>query len=169
MLALGLGLALLVGGMSGNRDLLQPLAAMRSAGAVMQGEGLKFQQVNSLPELQQRIENARGRPVMLDFSAEWCVSCLEMDRYTFSDSRVQAHLGKVVLLRADVTANTSEHRALLRRFSLFGPPGIVFFDADGKELPTRVIGYQPPAQFLRSLEQLRREPSSKQPTAAPAT
>lgn len=168
VLALGLGLALLVGGMSGNRDLLQPLAAVRTAEA-MRGEELKFQQVRSLPELEQRIETAIGRPVMLDFWAEWCVSCLEMDRYTFSDPRVQAHLREVVLLRADVTANTAEHRALLRRFSLFGPPGIVFFDTDGKELPIRVIGYQPPAQFLKNLERLRRGPVSKTPTRASAT
>lgn len=154
VLALGLGLALLVGGMSGNRDLLQPLAGVRSAGVVTRAEALKFQQVNSLPELERRMASARGRPVMLDFSAEWCVSCLEMDRYTFSDARVQAQLREVVLLRADVTANTMEHRALLRRFSLFGPPGIVFFDPHGQELPVRVIGYQPAAQFLRNLERL---------------
>lgn len=169
VLALGLGLALLVGAASGNRDLLQPLAAVRSAGAVTKGEELKFQPVNNLPELQQHLDAARGRPIMLDFWAEWCVSCLEMDRFTFSDPRVQAQLREVVLLRADVTANTFEHRALLRRFSLFGPPGIILFDGLGKELPVRVIGFQPPAQFLKNLERIRRGPVSTTPTRASAT
>ena len=89
---------------------------------------------------------------MLDFWAEWCVSCKEMDRFTFSDLKVQARLKDTVLLRADVTANTADHRALLERFALFGPPGIVFFDKTGKEVAFRVIGYQSPEQFLASLE-----------------
>lgn len=159
VLALGLGLALLVGAMSGNRDLLQPLRGVRSAGPVTRGEELNFQQVNSLSELQHQLEEARGRPVMLDFWADWCVSCLEMDRFTFSNPRVQAQLKEVRLLRADVTANTLEHRALLRRFSLFGPPGIVFFDALGKQVPVRVIGFQEAEQFLRNLERVKREPN----------
>jgi len=88
----------------------------------------------------------------MDFWAEWCVSCKEMDRFTFGDPRVQARLKDAVLLRADVTANTADHRALLRRFSLFGPPGIVFFDRNGSETAFRVIGYQPAEQFLTSLD-----------------
>lgn len=159
VMALVLGVALLIGALSGSRDLLQPLAALRSTGAAERQE-LRFQKVNSLAELEQRLEAARGRPVMLDFWAEWCVSCLEMDRFTFSDPRAQARLGQVVLLRADVTANTPEHRELLRRFSLFGPPGIVFFDRAGKEVPLRVIGYQAPEQFLRSLERLGVQPAA---------
>ena len=164
VLALVLGVALLVGAFSGNRDLLQPLAGLRGAGATERVKELKFQQVSGLPELEQRLQAARGRPVMLDFWAEWCVSCVEMDRFTFSDPRVQARLKQFVLLRSDVTANSPEHRALLRRFSLFGPPGIVFFDPQGMELPLRVIGYQPPERFLRSLEQLGAAPGALLPT-----
>ena len=89
---------------------------------------------------------------MLDFWAEWCVSCKEMDHFTFSDPRVQDRLKDAVLLRADVTANTADHHTLLGRFKLFGPPGIVFFDKTGKETGFRVIGYQPTEQFLASLE-----------------
>jgi thiol:disulfide interchange protein DsbD len=91
--------------------------------------------------------------VMLDFYADWCVSCKEMERFTFSDPQVQARLGRMALLRADVTVNTADDRALLKRFRLFGPPGIVFFDANGREIEgLRVIGYQSPEKFIKSLD-----------------
>jgi thiol:disulfide interchange protein DsbD len=150
LLALVAGIALLVGVLSGHREILQSLAGLRGAASVDRQE-LAFQPVNSVAELENRLSAARARTVMLDFWAEWCVSCKEMDRFTFSDPRVQARLKDTVLLRADVTANTSDHRALLERFSLFGPPGIVFFDKTGKEVASRVIGYQPPEEFLASL------------------
>jgi thiol:disulfide interchange protein DsbD len=90
---------------------------------------------------------------MLDFYADWCVSCKEMERFTFSDPRVKARLGKMALLRVDVTANSPDDKALLRRFRLFGPPGIVFFDAAGREIVgLRVIGYQPSEKFIQALD-----------------
>ncbi|HEV8694347.1 MAG TPA: protein-disulfide reductase DsbD [Lysobacter sp.] len=151
VLALLTGAALMVGALSGHREILQPLAGFRGADRVERRE-LAFQPVNSLADLETRLLAARGRPVMLDFWAEWCVSCKEMDRFTFGDPRVQTRLKDAVLLRADVTDNTQDHRALLQRFSLFGPPGIVFFDKAGKEVAFRVIGYQSPEQFLASLD-----------------
>jgi thiol:disulfide interchange protein DsbD len=94
-----------------------------------------------------------GKLVMLDFYADWCVSCKEMEAFTFSDARVKAKLDRMLLLQADVTANTTEHKALLRRFSLFGPPGIIFFDAQGREIRgLRVIGYQNAERFLKTLQ-----------------
>ena len=91
---------------------------------------------------------------MLDFYADWCVSCKEMERYTFSDERVRARFRDMVLLQADVTANNAEDAALLRRFRLFGPPGIVFFDRTGREIPgLRVIGFQPADRFVAVLDQ----------------
>ena len=90
---------------------------------------------------------------MLDFYADWCVSCKEMERFTFSDERVQARMANVTLLQVDVTQNTAEDRALLQRFRLFGPPGIIFFDRSGKEIPgLRVIGFQDAARFAQTLD-----------------
>ena len=107
--------------------------------------------VASVADLDQRLASA-GRPVMLDFYADWCVSCKEMEKLTFSDLRVRAEFDRMLLLQADVTAANDKDRALLKRFSLFGPPGIIFFDAQGREIPgLRVIGYQPPERFLKTL------------------
>jgi thioredoxin:protein disulfide reductase len=88
---------------------------------------------------------------MLDFYADWCVSCKEMERFTFSDPRVHDRLRDVLLLKADVTANNADDKALLARFKLFGPPGIVFFDRNGTEISYRVVGYEPADKFLASL------------------
>jgi thiol:disulfide interchange protein DsbD len=145
------GAALLVGALAGARDPLQPLAGLRG-GAPAENRHLAFERVHSLDELDARVA-AAGRPVMLDFYADWCVSCKEMERYTFSDPRVQARLAGWTLLQADVTANSDADKALLQRFRLFGPPGIVFFDAQGREIEgVRVVGFQDADTFLKSLE-----------------
>ena len=107
--------------------------------------------VASVAELDQRLSSP-GRPVMLDFYADWCVSCKEMEKLTLSDPRVRAELDRMLLLQADVTAANEADRALLKRFSLFGPPGIIFFDSQGREIAgLRVIGYQPAERFLKTL------------------
>jgi thiol:disulfide interchange protein DsbD len=125
-----------------------------AATAFMGGESasrIPFTRVASLTELDQRLA-APGRPAMLDFYADWCVSCKEMEKLTFSDPRVRAELDRMLLMQADVTAANEADRALLKRFSLFGPPGIIFFDAQGREIPgLRVVGYQPPERFLKTL------------------
>jgi len=93
---------------------------------------------------------ASGRPLMLDFYADWCVSCKEMERYTFSAPTVQASLADAVLLKADVTANDAADQALLERFGIFGPPTIVFFDRQGRERSGyRVVGFMPADEFAR--------------------
>ena len=92
---------------------------------------------------------------MLDFYADWCVSCKELERFTFSDARVKSRFGNMVLLQADVTANTAGHAALLRRFQLFGPPGIIFFDREGREMPgLRVIGFVSANRFVAVLDKV---------------
>jgi len=89
---------------------------------------------------------------MLDFYADWCISCKEMERYTFTDSKVKSRLEDVVLLQVDVTAGTPDDTALLNRFKLFGPPGIIFIDRHGQEVPgAKIIGYQNKEEFLSML------------------
>jgi thioredoxin:protein disulfide reductase len=109
--------------------------------------------VSSLSELERAVAAAAGKPVMLDFYADWCVSCKEMERYTFSDPQVRQRMADLVKVQADVTANTAEHQALLKRFRLFGPPGIIFFDREGREIQgLRVIGFQPADRFSSVLD-----------------
>jgi thiol:disulfide interchange protein DsbD len=146
------GAALLVGALAGSRDPLQPLATLRTQAVAGEVRKLAFEPVRSLAELDARLA-AVDRPVMLDFYADWCVSCKEMERYTFADRAVQDRLAGFTLLKADVTANTADDKALLARFGLFGPPGIVFFTPGGQEIPgLRVVGFQEAASFLRTLD-----------------
>ncbi|MDR5744116.1 protein-disulfide reductase DsbD [Caballeronia sp. LZ029] len=148
---------LLVGLAAGSTDPLRPLAVLASRGASSaatnaQAEGPTFAPVRSSAELDSAVK-AAARPAMLDFYADWCVSCKEMEKLTFSDARVQARLAQLNLLRADVTANNADDQALLKRFKLFGPPGIIFFDAQGNEV-ARVVGYESADTFLKSLDRV---------------
>nr|WP_276511064.1 protein-disulfide reductase DsbD [Eoetvoesiella caeni] len=155
IIALTVGLALLVGGLSGSRDVLQPLAVFKGvSNPTPIGAGaaeIMFRPIKSLADLESQLQEADGRYVMLDFWAEWCISCKEMDRFTFTDPQVKNRLKDVILLKADVTANNADDQALLKRFALFGPPGIIFFDKEGKESDFQVIGFQSPKRFLASL------------------
>ena len=147
------GLMQLVGAASGGSDPLQPLAHFKTARS--HGDATArpmFARVRDVVELDAALRDA-GRPVMLDFYADWCVSCKEMERYTFADPAVKLKLAGALLLKADVTANSADDRALLRRFQLFGPPGTIFFDAQGREIAeARLIGYQDSVQFQRTLQ-----------------
>jgi len=165
------GAAQLVGVAAGGRDPLQPLGGLMhaSTGASTQADahGVTFKRVKSLAELDAEVRNASasGRAVMLDFYADWCVSCKEMERLTFTDARVRAALADVVLLQADVTANTADDQALLKRFGLFGPPGTIFFDAQGREAPARVVGFERADTFLASLRRALGATQAAKPSA----
>ena len=151
--ALTLGIVQVVGAASGGQDPLHPLAHWGS-GQSSVGTAPVFRPVRSEADLDAALKAAAGRPVMLDFYADWCVSCKEMERFTFSDSSVSSRLAPVLLLKADVTSNTEMDRALLRRFKLFGPPGTLFFDAQGQEIVSaRVVGFQGARRFGDSLTQ----------------
>lgn len=152
---------LLVGLAAGSNDPVKPLAVLAArtvasggtaaaAGTAAAQDGPAFASVRSSAELDTLLKTS-GQPVMLDFYADWCVSCKEMEHLTFTDPRVQARLAQLHLVRADVTANNPDDQALLKRFNLFGPPGIIFFDRSGNEIG-RVVGYQSAETFLRSLD-----------------
>jgi thiol:disulfide interchange protein DsbD len=157
VLVLVYGVALLIGALAGRTDPLQPLAGLgavsgtaQAANASAPAHALPFKRIKSLANLDSEIAAAKsaGKPVMLDFVADWCVSCKEMEKYTFTDPRVASALSNAVLLQADVTANDSDDQALLNRFGIFGPPSIMFFGVDGAERKNfRVVGYMKADQF----------------------
>jgi len=153
ILSLLLGVAYLIGALSGARDILRPLGTLpNTAGVAAPAEAKLFERVKSLAALEARVAQAQGKVVMLDFYADWCISCKEMERFTFSDPTIHARMSKALLLQADVTANDADDKALLQRFQLFGPPAILFFDKQGREqADLRVIGYQDAQQFGASL------------------
>ena len=137
---------LLGGGIMGNTDPLSPLTRTGTSN----GHELTFHPIKSVADLQREVvaANAQGKAVLLDFYADWCVSCKEMERYTFTDANVQSALGGTVLLRANVTDNDAQDQALLQHFGIFGPPTIAFYGADGQERRNfRVVGYMKAAEF----------------------
>lgn len=150
--ALGIGFAAvglleLVGVATGGRDVLEPLGHLSSS----RSPPLTFTRVKSSVELDLALRNNPGKVVMLDFYADWCVSCKEMEKLTFTAQAIRASLDRMVVLQADVTANNADDKALLKRFHLFGPPGILFFKQGSELANARVIGYQPPDKFAQSL------------------
>jgi thiol:disulfide interchange protein DsbD len=164
LIAVVYGVLLLIGVASGGTDPLQPLSSLRSSAGVVAGgdsgevkasqPALVFETIKSVEDLQARIAaaSASGKTVMLDFYADWCTSCKEMERYTFSDSTVQAALGNTVLLRADVTKNDELDQALLRHLGILGPPTIAFYDSAGAEQRSfRVVGYMKAGEFISVL------------------
>jgi thiol:disulfide interchange protein DsbD len=161
----GLGVVLLLGGaamlmgvLGGAKDPLQPLGFLRG-GIAAEAHGPAFERVATVEALDARLAAAKaaGRPVMLDFYADWCVSCKEMERFTFAEAKVAASMKQMVLLQADVTANNDADKALLKRFGLFGPPGIIFWSPAGSELgDLRVVGFVPADKFLPTLERVLR-------------
>jgi thioredoxin:protein disulfide reductase len=158
--AAALAAVLLMGAASGGQSILQPLVHWRggvgtTAIAAGTAHALPFERVATVAQLDAALLQAgqKGQPVMLDFYADWCVSCKEFDNFTFSDEGVKKRLASMRLLQADVTRNSAEDKALLKRFGLFGPPGIVFFDAKGTSSVThKVVGYQKASEFQASLD-----------------
>jgi thiol:disulfide interchange protein DsbD len=150
-----LGVVQLVGLVSGSRDALAPLARLQG-GATAQSQALAFTRVKTVAQLDAALAGTGGRTALLDFYADWCVSCKEMEKLTFITPQVKSRLADTVLLQVDVTANDADDQALLKRFKLFGPPGIILFDKGGREISdARVIGYQDAPAFLASLSRLQ--------------
>ncbi|MFK8079990.1 MAG: protein-disulfide reductase DsbD [Granulosicoccus sp.] len=153
------GLALLVGALAGGNSYTTPLGALASSGsgseAAKSDHALPFQRVKTVENLQSVVAqaSAQGRPVMLDFYADWCISCKEMEAFTFSDKRVQDLLSTAIVVQADVTANDNDDQAMLKQFDLFGPPGIIFYNTSGQELPAaRVVGFMNADNFSAHIQ-----------------
>ena len=153
------GVSLLVSTLAGAPSLLNPLHGL-VAGGNSTGSGgansnhLAFNRVKSMDDLTASVAAARaqGKPVMLDFYADWCVSCKEMEAFTFTDPKVQAMLNDVELIQADVTLNDKDDQALLKHFGLFGPPAIIFYDTAGQEIRNaRLVGFLGADQFAGHL------------------
>lgn len=153
VVSLLIGCTLIIGALAGSRDPLQPLAILRAAQASNQeaAQHPRFNKISSVAELETVLQQAQ-KPVLLDFYADWCVSCKEMERFTFTDANVAKSMQAFELIQADVTANSAEDKALLQRFQLFGPPAILLLDHQNKgEERKRFIGYQPADKFQEAL------------------
>ncbi|MGH8223853.1 MAG: protein-disulfide reductase DsbD [Woeseiaceae bacterium] len=158
LLAVFYGAVLLLGSLAGGHSPLKPLAGLAGLGqtGVAEARGLEFRRIKTVADLERELGAAAagGRSAMLDFYADWCVSCLEMEEDTFTDPAVQAALADTVLLQADVTANDAEDQALLQRFGVFGPPTIIFFDQSGRQRHGyEVVGYMKAARFAEHVRQ----------------
>ncbi|MCB6182992.1 protein-disulfide reductase DsbD [Leeia sp. TBRC 13508] len=153
------GAAYLVGAFAGSNNFSKPLAGLAGTTDSVNSsvnDKLNFQPVRSVAELKAAITNAKGKTVLLDFYADWCVSCIEMEREVFSQVKVKQGLANTVLLRADVTNNTEGDRALLAAFDLFGPPGIILFNKAGMPSTTPIIGYIEAEGLLNAVAEANR-------------
>ena len=165
-LAIIYGIVLLLGSLTGGSNPMKPLASVNFGAGTMVAEeahALPFQRIKTVADLDREIAVAtsQGKTAFLDFYADWCVSCKEMEAYTFTDSAVQAALANTVWLQADVTANDEADQALLERFGVFGPPTIIFFDAGGQQRHGyEVVGYMKAPDFAEHLGQALGTPDS---------
>ncbi|WP_226469281.1 protein-disulfide reductase DsbD [Luteimonas panaciterrae] len=151
------GAAQLLGALSGGRDPLQPLAGapfIGTPGGGAQHRELAFRTIKSTQDLDRELAAAQaaGRPLMFDFYADWCVSCKEMEKYTFTDPAVQSALADFVLLKADVTANDEVDQALMKRFGIIGPPGTLFFADATEKRGLRLVGFEKAEAFVARVQ-----------------
>jgi thiol:disulfide interchange protein DsbD len=157
------GIALFIGSLTGATDVFNPLEKVSGSmqvvsmqgGAERSGAELKFEEVKGLPAFEAAVTRAvnEGKPVFVDFFADWCVECVRMENTTFKSPTVVSALSGYSLLRLDLTANDAADKAVLKKFNLFGPPALLFFGLDGQEIRNlRVIGYQDGAEFTKTIE-----------------
>ncbi|WP_235025902.1 protein-disulfide reductase DsbD [Caballeronia arationis] len=153
VLLLVAAIAELVGVASGNFDVLQPLRGVMRGAQTETVNAARFEPIQSTAELDRALESARGQPVMVDFYAEWCISCKELERFTFTDARVTSEFAHWKLLRIDVTKNTTEDAEMLKRFGLFGPPALIFYDRNGhQQADAQLVGFVGAEAFLAHLK-----------------
>ena len=175
---LAYGVLLLVGVAAGGKDVYQPLRGVSfgtGGGTAVAGQvqqGVRFKRIKTVEDLQRELAaaSAAGKPVMLDFYADWCTDCHRLEKYTFADPKVAAILKDAVLLQADVTANDEADKALLKHFRIPGPPSIMFFGPDGKERRAyRLVGYMDPEKFADHARAALAPPAAHQMRQAPSS
>ncbi|MEM9323107.1 MAG: protein-disulfide reductase DsbD [Pseudomonadota bacterium] len=153
------GAMLFIGGLAGGKDPLQPFKGSvlaQTGGGAVESRELEFVKIKTVEDLDRAVADAsaNGKAVMLDFYADWCASCKEMEKYTFTDAEVNDVLANSLLLKADVTANDDADKALMQRFGIVGPPSIIFFGPDGQERPGyQVVGYMKAPKFATHVRQ----------------
>jgi thiol:disulfide interchange protein DsbD len=153
-------LALFMSVLAGKPSMTEPLgflkaSALSVATSQTQQKAPQFIKVTSLDELNAVLEKNKGKKILLDFAADWCTSCKEFDEVTFADPQVKAKMNEFVLVRADVTKNGEKEKALSKKFGVFGPPAIIFFDKDLQPIKSKtIIGFVEPKEFLTHLNSL---------------
>ena len=153
-------LALFLSVLAGAPSMTQPLGFLKAQGVVTStttavGKEMEFTKVTSLDELNALLQKNKGKKILLDFAADWCTACKELEEVTFADAKVREKMSEFVLIRADVTKNGEQEKALSKAYGVFGPPAIIFFDENGKVLSSKtIIGFVEPAEFLAHLKNL---------------
>lgn len=153
-------ISLFLGVLAGSSSLTKPLGFLLSSGSsslqqTQNTEALKFEKITSIEQLDILLEKNQGKKIMLDFSADWCTACKELASVTFADKGVISKLDEFMLIKADVTLNGAEEKALSAKYGVFGPPALIFFDEQSKELKSKtIIGFIEPQEFLEHLNEI---------------
>ncbi len=153
------GLTLLIGGMAGAKNLLHPLdpfVAQAQASSIVLNKHKTFEKITSIEELDAILAENKGKRVMVDFYADWCTACKELEEKTFSDESVKTAMDGYVLVQVDVTANDDASKAITKKYGIFGPPAILFFDEKGQKIEdASIVGFKEPKEFLTHLEGIK--------------
>jgi len=150
-------IALMMGALAGGSSLIYPLKSFAGSSTSVAKAGLDFIKVTTPAQLEQQLSDAQSKqqPVMLDFYADWCVSCIELDVFTFSDSKVQQSLSDFKVIKVDVTANDDAAKALNRSYQLIGPPALIFYNRSGQKLDNKtLIGVVDPQDFVDHIREI---------------
>jgi len=144
------GVIVFTGAVSGSTNVLDPLENFKGGASIVKKDKLDWLYVKNIAQLEDVVAKST-KPVMIDFWATWCVSCKELDNITFKDNKVKTELSKYQLVKVDVTKNTEDDKALMKKFNLFGPPALIFYKDGKEELSKRIIGYKNPREFMENI------------------
>ncbi|NLM99556.1 MAG: thioredoxin fold domain-containing protein, partial [Campylobacteraceae bacterium] len=146
----------IAGGVAKGENPLNPLEPFSLKGELVQKDSLGFEYISSVKELEDRVKKSK-KPVMVDFYASWCVSCKELENITFKDEIVSRKLNEMELLKVDVTKNSSDDKELLKKFNLFGPPGLIFYKGGEELKELQIVGFIKAKEFSAHLDRVLKE------------